>query len=656
MSFIDKLKNIFRGNGTSAISLNNGMTPLYSQYGQNIFSSDVVMQAVNCIILEIIKLKPTHIKKIGSDIIPQNGNIQNILNCPNELMTTSDFIEKVMWNYYFNSNSFIIPKYYKWDENGTIKRHYEGLYPVRPSQVDFIQDASDKYYVKMYFANGVNCTLPYEDIIHLRREFSIDDYMGGDLQGQPNNKGLQDTLTLNKNILDSIAKSLNASTKINGIIKIKTYLKSEAMEKEIANFNTMLENNESGILPLDSSMDYQALARNIKLVDSDTLKFIDEKILRTFGIPLTILTGDYTKEQYEAFYQKTLEPLVIKLSQNFTKVLFTQREKSFGNSIAFYPEELVFLNRQQAIEVIKELGQTGTLYENEKRQILGLKPLKELEGKRLQSLNFVDSSLANEYQLGDVNGGSANNTDNNNNDNNNSNNNNDNNDNNEEQIKEGIKMRMRGKNMINEKNAECRNYNFEVRAKKDDKHGTYIEGKPIVYGDKYDCEGMFEETIDEGALNKTDLKDVRLLVNHNIDMIPLARSRNNNENSSMQLKVESDGLSIRANLDIENNADAKALYSAIERGDITGMSFMFSVGEEEWVDLKTEYPKRHIKSISKVYEVSAVTFPAYENTSIKARSKSVLENARSNSTDDELQALENVKTELELEKLKAKLK
>lgn len=646
MSFLDKLKNIFKGRTINAISLSNGIMPIYSQYGHNIFASDVVMQAVNCIISELIKLKPTHIKKIDTDISPQSSSIQNVLDYPNELMTTADFIEKVMWNYYFNSNSFIIPKFYVWKdkETGKIKRHYEALYPVRPSEVDFLQDASERYFVKMHFANNVTVTFHYEDIIHLRREFSIDDFMGGNVNGQPNNRGLEKTLDLNEKLLDSIAVSLNASTKINGIVKIKTFLKDEDLKKSISDFNKLLDNNKGGLLPLDISTDYVPLDKDVKLVDQKTLDFIDSKILRNFGIPLPILTGDYTKEQYEAFYQKAIEPIVIKLSQSFTKTIFTQREKSFGNQIVFYPEELVFLNRQQAIEVIKWLGQSGTLFENEKRTILGLKPIKELEGVRMQSLNYINVNDANRYQNGDD--GSDDKKDD------------------ESKIKELMqyrsKVEIRSKDMDNLKNEfkdekECRSYDFDVRAKKDEKHGAYIEGHPIVYGDKYDCCGMFEETIDEGALDNTDLKDVRLLVNHNTDMIPLARSRNNNDNSSMQLKVEKDGMYIRANLDVEKNNEAKALYSAIERGDITGMSFMFKVDGEKWDDLDSDYPKRHITSISKVYEVSAVTFPAYENTSINARSKSVLDNARAKSLDSESkQTLDSAKNELELEKLKFK--
>ena len=123
--------------------------------------------------------------------------------------------------------------------------------------------------------------------------------------------------------------------------------------------------------------------------------------------------------------------------------------------------------------------------------------------------------------------------------------------------------------------------------------------------------------------------DVRFLVGHNTSMIPLARSRNNNENSTMQLMVTDQSMNIRVNLDTENNAEARALYSAVKRGDMTGMSFMFVVDKDSWADADSDYPKREILSIRKVFEVSAVAFPAYPQTSIQAASEdATLDSAR----------------------------
>ena len=166
---------------------------------------------------------------------------------------------------------------------------------------------------------------------------------------------------------------------------------------------------------------------------------------------------------------------------------------------------------------------------------------------------------------------------------------------------------------------EIRAFNFEVRAEQNEEHGHYLTGQPIVYNERTDL-GWYDEIIDDGALAGTDLRDVRFLINHNTDMIPLARSRNNNANSTMQMSVvPGAGMTIRVDLDTENNAEAKSLYSAVNRGDISGMSFMFVVDSDIWEDLESEHPTRHIRSISKVFEVSAVTFPAYEATSINAR-------------------------------------
>ena len=176
---------------------------------------------------------------------------------------------------------------------------------------------------------------------------------------------------------------------------------------------------------------------------------------------------------------------------------------------------------------------------------------------------------------------------------------------------------------------EIRAFNFEVRAEENEEHGHFLSGQPIVFNERTNL-GWYDEIIKDGALNETDLRDVRFLVNHNTDMIPLARSRNNNTNSTMQMTVVPEaGMEIRVDLDTENNAEAKSLYSAVSRGDISGMSFMFSVDGEEWEDVDSDHPTRSITNISKVYEVSAVTFPAYEATSITARGLSdALESAR----------------------------
>ena len=383
----------------------DGFLPIYSQFGTNIYASDVVQQALKCIVDEMKKLNPMHIRYVNNDPVPVKSTVQDVLTQPNELMTTSDFLEKTLWLLLLNYNVFIIPTYYTWidEDTGAERRYYESLYPINPTQVDFIEDASGRLFVKFWFWNGETSTIAYDNVIHIKYNYSVNEYMGGNRMGQPDNEALLSTLELNDQLLKGIAKAMKASYAINGVIKYNTMLDDGKTEQALRDLEKKLQNNESGFLPLDIKADFTPLTHDTKIVDADTLKFIDEKILRNWGVPLHILKGDYTKPQYNAFYQKTLEPLIIAISQALTKKLFTKREKAFGNKVELYPKDLIFMTVEQTLEMIKELSPTGALFENEKRVALGLKPLPELAGKRYMSLNWIDAENAAQYQVGKVN-------------------------------------------------------------------------------------------------------------------------------------------------------------------------------------------------------------------------------------------------------------
>ena len=380
----------------------DGLIPIYSQFGTSIYASDVVQQALKCIVDEMKKLNPTHIRYKDSDPVPIKGNIQELLDNPNQLMTSSEFIEKICWLLLMNYNAFILPTYYVWtdEKTGVERRYYDGLYPLNPTQVDFIEDASGKLFVKFWFWNGETTTIDYNDVIHIRYNYSVSEYMGGNRMGQPDHQALLGTLQLNDDLLKGVAKAMKASYAVNGVVKYNTLMDDGKTEHALAELERKLRNSESGFLPLDLKSDFTPLPHTSQIVDEGTLKFIDEKILRNFGVPLNILRGDFSQETYNAFYQKTLEPLIISISQAFTKKLFTSRERAFGNAIKLYPKELVFMTVSQTLEMINILSPTGGLFENEKRTALGLRPLPELAGKRYMSLNWIDADNASQYQVG----------------------------------------------------------------------------------------------------------------------------------------------------------------------------------------------------------------------------------------------------------------
>jgi HK97 family phage portal protein len=335
------------------------------------------------------------------------STVQDVLDNPNPLMTTNEFLEKVCYLLLMNYNAFIIPTYRTWREtvNGqeVERRYYETLYPIQPTQVDFIEDASGRLFVHFWFWNGEDTTIPYDDVIHIRYNYSVNQYMGGGILGQPDHEALLKTLQLNEQLLQGVAKAMNASYAVNGVVKYNTLIDDGTTVKNLQELERKLANSENGFLPLDLKAEFIPLQRKTEIVDANTIKFIDEKILRNFGVPLDIVRGDFSQETYNAFYNKTLEPLIISMSQAFTKKMFTDAELARGHAIKLYPKELIFMTVEQTLKMIEMLSPTGGLYENEKRAALGLRPLPELEGKRYMSLNWIDADNAAQYQTGEKN-------------------------------------------------------------------------------------------------------------------------------------------------------------------------------------------------------------------------------------------------------------
>ena len=401
MSWLDKLFKKKPKDTKAAMTL-NGWFPDYVQWGADAYNSVVVQQALKCIVDEMKKLNPVHVRMVNADpTTVRDSDRQKMLNNPNPIMTTSELIEKTMWLLLLNYNAFLVPVYRQYTgANSELVRTYEQLYPIQPTEVQFIEDASGRLFVSFWFLNGYKTTIAYEDVIHLKYNYSVNQFMGGDENGQPNHKALDKTVALSEELLKGVAKAMKASYAVNGVVHYNSLMDEGKTEKALLDLERKLQNNESGFLPLDLKASFTPLEHKSQIVDPSVLKFVDEMLLRNFGVPLCILTGDYTKEQYEAFFQKTLEPLIKSISEAFTKKLFSEREKSFGNCIKFLPRDLVFMSTDQKIKLVELLSPTGSMTENEKRVIFGLQPLPELDGKRFMSLNWIDANNAAQYQVG----------------------------------------------------------------------------------------------------------------------------------------------------------------------------------------------------------------------------------------------------------------
>lgn len=369
-----------KNNRNAYVDFLDGNGAIYSQFGDNIYASDVVQQAINSIVSEMKKLNPKHvICKNGEDTVP-NDEIQRVLDNPNPLMTTSYYIEKMMWNLFLNYNAFAYPL---WEGNKLIS-----ITPLQPKNVEFYMTPTDEMWIHMDFKNGYGCDLPYDSVVHIRRNYSVNDVMGGNEKGQPDNTALLETLKLNDKLLKGLAKQMDMQMNIQAIIKQKTVVGQDQSLKAVKEFEEKIKKYDTAFLPVDITADIVPLSKQVQMLDKTVLEFIDQKILRQYGVSIPIVTGNYNTEQFSAFYQKTLEPLAIDFSQAHTKAIFSRKESSgYGHKIKFYPKEMLFMNTQQKLEYYKILVDIGGCYKNEVRTAFGNYPLKELEGQIAVSSN-----------------------------------------------------------------------------------------------------------------------------------------------------------------------------------------------------------------------------------------------------------------------------
>lgn len=379
----------------------NNTTPIFSQFGRNIYASDVVQMCIDCIAQECSKLQPRHIIRTADGPVTKDDSTNKLFRfAPNPLMTTRDFLEKIVWNLFLNYNSFIYPiNEPAKDARGFWHNNYTAFYPLNPTLAEFLEDPTGTLYIRFTFQSGLQSPpIPYSNIIHLRKKFSCNDIMGGGTNGQPDNAALLKTLEIDDTVLQGVAKAIPTSLAVRGIVNIGTQLDYDGQMEEIHEFEKKMTDSSSGILPMNVGSQFTPIDFNGVTMDKGTLDFLENKVLRWFGVSLPILTGDYTDNQKQAFYDKTIEPIVIALSQAFTSTIYTPTELSFGNEISFYYANLEMMSVESKKNIAEILGNRGAVTDNFLLQLFGLEPY-DGGNVRKMSLNYIDSQYATDYQL-----------------------------------------------------------------------------------------------------------------------------------------------------------------------------------------------------------------------------------------------------------------
>lgn len=356
-----------------------GGLPFYTSFGENIYASDIIVQSIRCKANEFKKLDPRHIRTTdGVQSVINDSSIARVLKRPNAYMTTADFLEKITILLELTKNVFIYPTWFKTKGGET---HLNGLYPLKPSEVQYLTDDAGTLYINFKFANGYEVTIPADSVIHWRKDYGVNDYFGGGMFGGNDNAGLLTMLQRYDQLTQSIAKALECSCQINAAIKVNTYSETDALKEKREQFEKDIQENKSGLLVMDMSSEFVNIPRDVKLVDAETLKFFYDTILRANGTSLAILNGDYSKTQKEAYYEHALEADIKSLGQAITRVLFNNRETSFGNEIVFYPNAIQFMSMENKIAFAQIAMPAGSLMKDEFRALFGYAPLPDGQGQ-----------------------------------------------------------------------------------------------------------------------------------------------------------------------------------------------------------------------------------------------------------------------------------
>lgn len=341
----------------------SGYTPIFTPWQGNPYAADVVRAAVDAIARNAAKLRAKHIRRVNGQVIPVGGHIERLLTIrPNPNMNAYDFLYRLVTTLMIDNNAWAYPQW-----NGTT---LEAIWPINCVMAEFLEDDSKTIYVKFYFADGGQVVLPYSDVIHLRRHYYSNDLLG------ESNEPINSTLSVIHTLNESLPQAVKTSASLRGILKFQGLLKEDDIKKNRDRFvqEYMTLQNSGGIAALDGKADYQELKNQPVLINAAHMKELRDEVFRYFGVSEAIVKGDYTEEQWNAFYESTIEPLAIQMSLEFTSKLFTERELGFGNEIVFEANRLQYASIKTKLD-LREMVDRGALTPNEWREAMNLAPI-----------------------------------------------------------------------------------------------------------------------------------------------------------------------------------------------------------------------------------------------------------------------------------------
>ena len=403
MGLLQYLKKVFGQDGSTryAAWINNAQ-PIFSSFGQDIYVSDFVNNAIDRVASEISKIEIKSIVENDDSLKTQNDDITRLFRFkPNPLQTTSDFLSCVEWLRRKNCNAFIYPQYETITApNMRQFRRYTAFYPLNPISVYIGENNGQAWEIKLDFEDGTSYALPYADLIHVRWRRGINTIVGGgDDYGRVNNTDIIRTIGALDKTIQGLPKSIEASLQIKGVYSAKTMADSYKLGNIRKDFEDHIVTSTSGMIATDLGGDFTPININAAEIPENVMIFLKSIIEERYGISAAVLSGDYTGEQHSAFYQTAIEDFVVQLEQAMTACIFTPREQDVGHRIKCYYSKINYMAAADKMNLANLAKETGIMTLNQINDMFGAPPFSRGD-RRLQSLNYVNIEDIDAYQKG----------------------------------------------------------------------------------------------------------------------------------------------------------------------------------------------------------------------------------------------------------------
>lgn len=380
----------------------NNSRPVFSQFGRDIYASDIVNNCIDRIATEISKIDVRSVVENGDIVTEQNDDITRMFRFkPNPLQTSKDFLASLVWLQRKDMHAFIYPQYdVLTDSTGRQYKRYTALWPLNPVSVEMgMDDTESMWLIRFYWKDGSYDTLPYDEIIHMKWRRGKNLIVGGgDDQGNADTRDTLKAVTNLDKAMQGIPLTIESSLKLNGVFTTNTKLDADHLRKARDEFEDHIITSKLGIAAVDVAGDFRPIRTGDANIPAETMTFLKSIIRERYGVSDAIIAGDYNDEQHAAFYETCLEDFIEEFQQAFSACLFTPREQDLGHRVKCYYNKVEYFSTANKIQLATIARDTGMMTVNQMAGMFGLEPF-DGGDKRLQSLNYVSTKIVDAYQL-----------------------------------------------------------------------------------------------------------------------------------------------------------------------------------------------------------------------------------------------------------------